>query len=80
MTVRACSLGIVFHGIRRDRYLERIANGLDPVMVHFNLIKGLELKQKCAHEKGYWRHNWTSNTCDSSYEIDYENKGGCQAS
>lgn len=71
--------GIVFHTTRRNRYLDKIAHGLDPVMTHFNLISGgVAEKENCMQKLGYWRYRGDDNTCASEVQPDYTNRRGCQ--
>lgn len=71
--------GIAFNGVRRDRYLAKlVAEGVDPVMAHFNQMQWTRIKELCMHQKGYWRYDEALNTCASEYEIDYTEKKGCK--
>ena len=51
-----------------------------PVIAHFNLITGNDLKEMCMREKGYWRYDFESNTCgsDETVAVDYTDPAGCK--
>jgi len=75
--------------IRRQRYLDQIANGTHPITQHFNFLEnGLNAKIRCMKQYGMWAFEGIKENNDGTKSLmcvdhpfartDWSNKTGCK--